>query len=101
MCAKERNWRKQTGLAAMALFEEAILDHLQVKLTGNQDVNLITESEVLQISETDKIRELYRALSEIPETAKGKNWKKSKKFRKNGKRWGKFKRRIVLTKSTN
>ena len=58
-------------LAAMALFEEVILDHRPAKLKENQDVNLITESAVLGIIETNKIRELYRTLSEIPETANG------------------------------
>ena len=43
-----------------------------MKLKGNQDVNLITEAAVLKISETNKIRDLYRAISEIPETAKEK-----------------------------
>ena len=59
----------------MALFEEVISDHRQVELGGNQDVNLITDAAVLEIRETTKIRELYRALSEIPETAKAKELK--------------------------
>ena len=62
-------------LAALALFEEVISDHRQVELGGNQDVNLITDAAVLEIRETTKIRELYRALSEIPETAKAKELK--------------------------
>ena len=52
-----------------------ISDQCQVKLQGNQDVNLITEAAVLEISETNKIRELYRAISEIPETEKEKELK--------------------------
>ena len=60
-------------LSSMALFGEVILGQCQVELKGNQDVNLITESAVLKIGETNKIREPYRALSEIPETAKEKN----------------------------
>ena len=60
-------------LASRALFEEVILDQRQVRLKENQDVNLITESAVLKISETNEIRELYRALIEIPETERRKN----------------------------
>ena len=60
-------------LAAFALMEEVILDQRQVKLKANQDANSITEVAVLGINEAAKIRELYRALCEIPDNAKEKN----------------------------
>ena len=58
-------------LASMGLFEEAILDKCQAKLNANQDVKLITEAAGLEISETNKIRDLCRAFREIPEKRKG------------------------------
>ena len=67
-----------------------ILDQCQLKLKGNQDANLITESAVLEINEANKIRELYRTLREIPETEKGKIRNRIEKFRKKGKQWGEF-----------
>ena len=44
----------------------------------NQDMDLITESAVLKINESSEIRELYRALCEIQETAKGRFGRKSR-----------------------
>ena len=59
---------------------------------GNQDVNLITESACLKINEANKIRELYRALSEIPETAKDKELKAKQEVANGWKAIGKFKK---------
>ena len=64
---------EQHVLAALALLGEVITDQRQVELKENQDADLITDSAVLGINETNKIRELYRALCEIPETVKGNN----------------------------
>ena len=66
-------------LAALALFGEIIADQCQQKLKGNQDVNRIAEMETLKINETAKINELYREISEIPETEKEKNVNERKK----------------------
>ena len=76
MCEEERNWRRKHVLAAMPLFEEVISDQCQVELTGNQDVNLITEGAVLKMGEANEIRELYRALiSKFRKPHMGKNCK--------------------------
>ena len=66
---------QQQVLAALAMLGEVILDQRQLKLKENQDGDLITESEVFEINETNKIRELYRTLCEIPETEKEKDTK--------------------------
>ena len=60
-------------LAARPLLEEVISDQCQAELKGNQDVCLITDASVLGINESNKIRELCRALYEIPETANVEN----------------------------
>ena len=52
-----------------------IPDQCQLELKENQDFNLITDAAVLKINETGKIRELCRALSEIPATATEKELK--------------------------
>ena len=82
---KKGGEEEQQVLAALALLGEVILDQCQSKLKENQDVGLITESEVLKINEAGGIRELYRTLCEIPETGKEKTRK-----RKSGKQWGGF-----------
>ena len=51
--------------------EELISDHLQLGLKGNQELGPITEVTVLEISGTDKIRELYRAIWGFPGTPNG------------------------------
>ena len=59
--------------------EEAILDQCQLKRKENKDVGPITEVAVLEINETGKIRELYRAICEIPENRTRKILKRCKK----------------------
>ena len=73
MCEKERVEGEQPVLTAMALLEEVILGQRQQNLKENQDAIRINEVAVLGINETNKIRELYRVLGEIPENGKGKN----------------------------
>ena len=60
-------------LEEFALFGEIIAGQCQQKLKENQDPNRITELETLKINATNKIKELYRAISEIQETEKEKN----------------------------
>ena len=67
---KKGNEGEQQVLAELALLGEVILDQRQAELKGNQDVNLITDSAVLGINETNKIRELFHALCEILDTEK-------------------------------
>ena len=47
--------------------EELISDQCQLKFKANQDVGSITNVAVPKVIETDEIRELYRAIFEIPE----------------------------------
>ena len=67
---KKGSEEEQQVLAALAFLEEVISDQCRLKLKENQDADLITEPAVLGINETNKIRELYRTLCEIPETKK-------------------------------
>ena len=60
-------------------FGRGDLDHCQLNLKGNEDSGSITEAAVLEINEANKIRELCRALCDIPETEKGKNRNRRKK----------------------
>ena len=64
---------EQQILTALALLGGVILGQCQQKLEGNRDVCRITEVAVLKINEASKIRELYRAIGEIPETEKERN----------------------------
>ena len=66
-------------LAALALFGEIIVGQCQQELKGNQDVNRITELETLKINVSNKIKELYRAISGIPATKKEKNVRERQK----------------------
>ena len=67
MVRKQNMDEDRKVLMALALMEEAILGHLQVKLKENRDAGSITEVAVLKVNETNKIRELYRGICEIPE----------------------------------
>ena len=60
-------------LSPLSLFGEIIAGQFQQKLKENQDANRITELATLKLRETNKIKELYRGVSEIPETEKEKN----------------------------
>ena len=66
-------------LAALALFGEIIADRCQQTLKENQAANRVTDLATLKINEKNKIKELYRAISEIPATEKEKNVRKSQK----------------------
>ena len=56
------------GFSGAGSYGEVIMDQCQLKPKGNQDVCSITEVAVLEFNESVKIRELYRAIGEIPET---------------------------------
>ena len=52
-------------LTALALTDELILDQRQLKFRANRDAGSITEAAVLKVKESNKIRDLYRAICEI------------------------------------
>ena len=52
---------------ALALMGELISDHRRAKLKENQDADSITEVAALKANVTNKIREIYRGVCEIPE----------------------------------
>ena len=54
-------------LSALDLMEELILDQRQLKFKANQDAVPVTEVAVLKANGANKIRDLYRAIFEIPE----------------------------------
>ena len=70
---KKGNEEERHVLTALALLGEVISDQCQKKLKENQDAGRITEVAVLGINESGKIREIYRAIGEIPETEKERN----------------------------
>ena len=72
----------------MALLGEIIAGQCQQKLKENQDANRITEIATLKINESDGIKELYRGISEIPETEKEKNVKGRQKVEEEWKAMG-------------
>ena len=67
-------------LAAMALMEEVISDHCQLKLKGNQDVWSITDAIVLKINETGKSDRFIGWFSEFRKRRSKLNWEWSKKL---------------------
>ena len=72
----------------MALFVDIILGQCQPKLKENQDVDRIAELSTSGIDEMNKIKELYRAISEIPETEKEKNVRERQKVEEEWKAMG-------------
>jgi hypothetical protein len=65
--SEERNEEKDV-LVSLALMEEMIVNQCMVKRRKNESLKLIAEGAVLKVKETNKIRELYRILNEIPES---------------------------------
>ena len=82
-CVGNKGWgEEQRVLTALCLLEEVILDQCQKNLKWDPDVIRITEVAVSGINEATKIRELYRALCEIPETEKEKDANKMEEVEK-------------------
>ena len=67
MVRKNGAGEEKEVLSAMARMEEFISDHRLLKFKGNQDVDSITEVAALKVGGANEIRELYRAIGEIPE----------------------------------
>ena len=67
-CGKARSREEKKVLIALALAGEVISGQCQLKLKENQDANSIIETTVLKVRETNKIREIYREICEIPES---------------------------------
>ena len=85
------NSRVLMALARMVGGGELISD--QLKLKGNNDAKSITEAAVLKVKETSRIRELYRAIYEIPENRAKLNPRRWEKLKTNGDLWGEIKKR--------
>ena len=85
MWEKERKGGEQHVLTEFVLLGEVILDQCQQKLKGKQDLGRITEVAVLKINDTNKIRERYRPIGEIPEAEKGR---KANKRQEAESEWG-------------
>ena len=64
---RERSQEAKKVLTALSFLEEVISNRRQFKLKENQKANSITETDVLKVRETNRIRDLYRGISEIPE----------------------------------
>ena len=81
---KDRSQEEKNGLTELALMEEVIANQCQLKLKGNQDAGSITETPALKVQASGKIRDLYRAMCEIPENPIEIGPKRSKKLKTNG-----------------
>ena len=88
-------------LTAMSLMGELISAQFQLGFKANKDVGPITEVAVLKVKETNEIRDLSRAIFEIPENRAKSNRKRRNKLKTGGEIWGKFKKRIARTISIN
>ena len=64
---KGRSREEQKVLTALDFAGEVIAAQCELKLKDNQEANLIAETDVSKAQETNKIRELYREICEIPE----------------------------------
>ena len=82
----ERNEEKDV-LASLALMEEMIANQCMVKRRKNESSKLIAEGAVLKVKETNKIRELYRILNEIPESYKEKELRIKQEVEKEWSEW--------------
>ena len=63
-----RSQEETNVLAALALIDDSIARYCRLILKGNQDANSITETAVLKVQETNKIRVIFiGGICEIPE----------------------------------
>ena len=79
-------------LTAPALLGGLILDQFQLKFKANQELGSITEAAAMKAKETNKIRDICRAICEIPENRAKSNRERIKKLKTNGKLWAQFKK---------
>ena len=63
---RERSQEEKNALMSFPLMVEVIAGQRHLKLKDNPDVGY-TETAVSKAEETNKIREIYRAICEIPE----------------------------------
>ena len=92
MVRKHEMGESRKVLTALALMGELISDQRQVKLKENKDADSITEAAVLKVSESSNIREICRAICEIPENQSEIELKRCGKLTSNGGLWGEFKK---------
>ena len=64
---EERSQEEEEVLTALNFAEEVNAGKCKLKLEETQQANSITETAVLKAQEANIIRELYRAICEIPE----------------------------------
>ena len=65
---REKSRREERKiLTALAFMGEVISGEFHLRLKENQELNFLTEKSVLKVQETNKIRELFRAIFEFPE----------------------------------
>ena len=69
-CVRKKGIGRGTGFSIAGPFGRGDFGSLSVEAEGKSKLEFNTESEVLGIGEADRIRELCRALCEIPETAR-------------------------------
>ena len=61
----ERNREEEKILTALNVADEVIARQCHLKLTGNQEANLIAKKEIPKAKETNKMRDLGRVISEL------------------------------------
>ena len=75
---KERSREEKKVLTALAFTGEVGAGKCQLKLGENQEANSITETAVLKVPRTNKNRDLYRAICEIPQNRAKFKWEEAR-----------------------
>ena len=83
---EERNGEKDV-LASLALMEEMVANQCMVKRRKSESAKLLAEGAVLEVKETNKVRELYRIMNEIPESKKEKELRIRQEVEKEWNEW--------------
>ena len=92
MVCKQETREESKVLTAMALMAKLILDQRQENRKPNQDAGSIPEVADLKVGETNKIRDLFMAISEIPGKPSGIELGRSVKLKMDGGLWKIFKK---------
>ena len=66
-----RSKEEKKILTPFAVMGEVIANQCQLKLTENQEANLIAERAIAKVQEANKMSELFRVICEIPEKPSG------------------------------
>ena len=97
----ERSQSETKILTALAFMEEVIANKCQLKLKANLEAHPTAEKAISEAQDTNKIRELYRVICEIPGKPCEIELRKSEKSKPNGNFWKKVRNRIARIELIN